>query len=176
MTSKVQDVFLSFFVLICLFILVRWFVCASGSLIGGFIPCIPQKMCLDDKLQLSKLAQKVRQVPAVDGTKTAGGRLWLPAGHKRFAIRCMSLGYKQNQTNTQTSQTCSANFYMSRMSRTWDPCFGFSTCFNWFRGCAEHVLSVAVRPGIEPLEMRSLEFTSTEWSWFTSRGQMPMTC
>ncbi|CAL1127247.1 unnamed protein product [Cladocopium goreaui] len=29
--------------------------------IPGFIPCIPQKMCLDDKLQLSKLAQKVRQ-------------------------------------------------------------------------------------------------------------------
>ncbi|CAL1158666.1 unnamed protein product [Cladocopium goreaui] len=27
----------------------------------SFIPCIPQKMCLDDKLQLSKLAQKVRQ-------------------------------------------------------------------------------------------------------------------
>ena len=28
---------------------------------GGFIPCTPRKMCLADKLQLSKLAQKVRQ-------------------------------------------------------------------------------------------------------------------
>ena len=41
---------------------------------GGFIPCTPRKMCLADKLQLSKLAQKVRQareIAAEEMGKTA---------------------------------------------------------------------------------------------------------
>jgi hypothetical protein len=153
--SEVQDAM--FFAFVCC-----WF--------GGFIPCIPQKMCLDDKLQLSKLAQKVRQVPfGTDGTwrdlwhVVALGR---QAGHKRITI----IRQKYDIVWRSMTLVCKQTFrhvllHVEDMrSMLW-----LST---WFRGC----LACAVRPGIEPLEMRSLGFTSTEWSWFTSRGQMPMTC
>ena len=155
--SEVQDAI--FFAFVCC-----WF--------GGFIPCIPQKMCLDDKLQLSKLAQKVRQVPF--GTDGTWRDLWhvvalgQHAGHKRITI----IRQKHDIVWPSMTLVCKHSDMFCYMSRTWDPCFDMLWLSTWFRGC----LACAVRPGIEPLEMRSLGFTSTEWSWFTSRGQMPMTC